>query len=99
MPRINDRYLDCIVYVYPSAEAAGEGRRVGGTGFIVAVGEPAPQEILGPFASIGVLPFPYVVTNNHVVYGCDTPTLRVNTCEGSFDVIETDKSDWTPHPD
>jgi hypothetical protein len=37
MPRINNRFLDCSVYLYPTRADAECGERIGGTGFLVAV--------------------------------------------------------------
>ena len=36
MPRVNDKFLDCVFYLYRSAEAAEKGENLGGAGFWVA---------------------------------------------------------------
>jgi hypothetical protein len=37
VPRIDDRFLDCSVYLYRTENDAREGKRSGGSGFLVAV--------------------------------------------------------------
>ncbi len=61
VPGIPRQWLDAIVYLYPSEEAANSGAPYGGTGFLMTV-DPAP----GAACRLGHL---YAVTNAHVIEG------------------------------
>lgn len=61
MPRVPDQLLECVVYLYPSEEAARHGERRGGTGFVVRRGDRhfliSNQHVTGPgnrFARVNV---------------------------------------------
>jgi hypothetical protein len=82
MPRVPDKYLECVVYLYTSIPAAQSGERVGGTGFIVGVN-----------GSDEATKFFYVVTNKHVIEGGST-TVRFNTPNGIHEAFEFDESNW-----
>jgi hypothetical protein len=56
LPKIEDRLLDSVVYLYPNEESAKEGVKIGGSGFLVGV--------LSHMQKVVHL---YVVTNRHVV--------------------------------
>ncbi len=76
-------YLDCVMYVYPSADDARGGERLGGSGFLVGVELPLCQ-----------LRQVYAVTAWHVIRGMETPVLRVNKIKNSptdseFDCLDT----------
>lgn len=87
MPRIDDRFLECVVYFYPSTEAAQEGRRAGGCGFWVSV----PGQLAGFHHA-------YIVTNGHVVRDIGScRVIRINRIGGGFDVVETTKDGWFHH--
>jgi len=58
MPALAKTYLNCTVYMYPSLEAAADGERVGGSGFLVGFVSPDHQSV-----------YLYVVTNAHVIDG------------------------------
>ncbi len=88
LPRIPDRYLDCVVYLYPSAKDAEEGVRLGGSGFLVAAEVDGRQP--------GDMYF-YVVTNKHVVERGST-TIRMKSKTGGNVVFETDERTWIYHP-
>jgi hypothetical protein len=88
MPAIPDEALDCIVYLYPDAESAFNGRRVGGCGFAVAIASKQPG-----------LAFAYVVTNSHVIKEGKSPVVRVNTRDGQFQIINKTDEFWIHHPD
>jgi hypothetical protein len=72
---IPDEALDCVVYLYPDAEAATAGERVGGCGCVVSVPSEIPE-----------MSFAYVVTNSHVIREGKSPVVRVNTRDGGFQV-------------
>ena len=95
MYRINDEFLDCVFYLYPTKEDAIEGRKLGASGFLVSL------------KSESDLKFPhiYAVTNRHVIrplnnLSRDTVSLfiRLNTKEGKTEIIPTTSEDWIPHP-
>lgn len=88
MPAIPDEALDCVVYLYPNADAALKGERVGGCGFIVAIASRKEGEA-----------FAYVVTNSHVIREGNSPVVRVNTRDGGMQVIEKTEDYWMDHPD
>ncbi len=88
MPRIDDNYLDCSIYLYPSVEAAKEGRAAGGTGFLASV----------PCETIPNATFIYAVTNAHVIRN-GSPVIRLNTQAVAVDIAPLRDADWTPHPD
>jgi hypothetical protein len=86
VPRIHDILLDCSVYLYPDEQTAREGRRGGGSGFLVAVP--------GVRAGTG---HQYVVTAQHLIDGGNL-VLRLNT-ERGIDTIKTARDMWFPHPE
>jgi hypothetical protein len=91
VPRIPDELLDCVIYLYPSKEAAEKGERFGGSGFLVSV-LPA---ISGP----GLPPAIYAVTNSHVIREGKSPVVRLNTQAGSTTVLDLADDQWIHHPD
>lgn len=90
MPKIEDQLLRCIFYIYMSEDEAKQGNVDSATGFIFGI----PSEYRKTSA------FLYAVTNRHVIEGIstETPFLRVNTLDDSFDIIVTKKEDWKFHP-
>lgn len=89
MPRIDDKWLDSVIYLYPTLEQAYAGERAGGCGFLLGVQSDSskdPQHI-------------YAVTNSHVIREGRSPVIRVNTQDGGLDVIEKTTDDWEHHPD
>jgi hypothetical protein len=98
MPPIDPGLFDCVVYVYPSVEAAREGRRAGGTGFLVGVPLDDYYAEL-PVAAAST----YAVTNAHVIGGIlekgGAPVLRANRADRTqFVVIPLDADAWIHHP-
>jgi hypothetical protein len=90
--RIGDEFLECVVYIYPSEEAARDGKGAGGSGFLVNFprpGQDANQDANRIF----------VVTNRHVIEGVKTPVVRVNRADQSFDPIPTNPHRWRVHPE
>jgi hypothetical protein len=84
MPRIDDEYLDCAIYLYRSRHEAEEGINIGGSGFLVGVpceGIPPPDH------------FTYAVTNRHVIEN-KAFCIRINTKDGKTDVFERRRNDW-----
>jgi len=75
MPRIEDAYLEAVIYLYPSELTASRGEAIGGTGFLMM----RPLDNEPPF---GVM---YAVTNAHVIEpdGGNSPVIRLNTVDGN----------------
>jgi len=103
MPKIEQRYLDCSIYLYPTRQSAEAGERFGGSGCLVAVySNPLydPESFKqGRYTKI-LTTFPahlYAVTNRHVAR-MGFPVIRLNTVDGELDVVELDHNDWVPHP-
>src|ERR1700730_6997858 len=84
MPRIEDRLLKSVVYLYKSKEAAESGEP-GGSGFLV--GEPC---------AIPDAVFLFAVTNAHVAKPC--PVVRTAGPRDKR-VFLLNESDWYRHPD
>jgi hypothetical protein len=90
LPRIPDRLLDCVVYLYPSEAAAEDGEKMGGSGFLVGIH--IPYEI--PPKGFLIC----VVTNKHVIDD-GSAVVRINTHDGGTDIIALDGHHWFTHPD
>jgi len=86
MPRQNDAYLRCSIYLYRSEKEAREGADEGGSGCLVGV-----RSELDPFGLRGHL---YAVTNRHVVKDEGCQFIRYNTMPDGSDVLLTEGS-WT----
>jgi len=89
MPRIQDDFLDCVVYLYPTAIDAKSGVAAGGTGFLAGV----------PSAKLKGRSFLYAVTNSHVIREGNSPIVRLNTLDGATDVLPLEPDNWVHHPD
>jgi hypothetical protein len=88
VPRINDTLLKCVLYLYPTREAAEAGERIGGTGFLAGVQSAFPNIV-----------WPVAVSAKHVVCERGCSVLRANTRAGSVSVLETEPHDWHQHPE
>src|SRR5688500_19015445 len=89
MPRINEVFLDCVVYLYPTVEDAETGYASGGTGFLVGY----------PVQDYPHLCHLYAVTNSHVISEADSKVIRFNTIENKTTVLETSDESWIHHLD
>jgi hypothetical protein len=89
VPRIADWLLECVVYLYPSAQDADAGEAAGGTGFLAFVRSEVNRDY-------GVA---YCVTNSHVIREAGSPVIRLNTKDGGRDVLALEQDDWIHHPD
>jgi hypothetical protein len=88
VPRVHDRFANCVAYIYPTLADAEQGKKSGGSGFLVAVpltGNPDYGEV-------------YVLTNRHVIGNNSTPIVRINRNDGTVEYFETKKKDWIFHP-
>jgi hypothetical protein len=88
MPRISEDYLDCVFYLYPDEARAKHGESIGGSGFLVAI----------PFQDFPEKCVIYAVTNRHVIDSGST-VIRLNTKDGSNDVIDLTEQNWVHYPD
>jgi hypothetical protein len=89
MPRVPDKMLDCVFYLYPTVDDAQRGEYAGGTGFLVCL---ESKRVPGRY-------FPYLVSNKHVVIEASSPVVRLNTIEGDMDIVPLGCDDWIVHPD
>ncbi len=88
MARLDNTFIDSVVYLYPSEQAANNHEAIGGTGFLLSV----PLEN-NPEKSII-----YVVTNIHIVANMPEIVIRINTNDGKTDLITTKQDQWEKHP-
>lgn len=88
MPRIDDNILDCAIYFYLSEEAARNGEKVGGSGFLIGVQSKVAEQRYCLYA----------VTNKHVLeHGAYT--IRLNTLQGAIEFANTEARHWYYHPE
>jgi hypothetical protein len=87
MPRIPKTYLNSIVYLYGTVEAAERGDNTGGTGFFVHV----------HFKCDSNQGFRYVITNKHVAR-TGASIIRINCNDGKPDIFDIGPDQWTIHP-
>jgi hypothetical protein len=89
VPRIDDEYLDCAIYLYASEGDAEAGKRSGGSGFLVGIlTDDLPSNVW----------IIYAVTNKHVVQRGNS-VIRVRTKDGVHSVKPIDERAWMYHPD
>jgi hypothetical protein len=101
VPRIDNQFLDCSIYLYHSEEEASRGERSGGSGFIVGVPGFGDGWLI-PGATCprpGVIYHAYAVTNRHVVKKRNTsepssPVIRLNQDSGKTDILPLTVDDW-----
>lgn len=87
MPRIPDRMLESVFYLYPSLSAAEKGENFGGCGFLLLVPfERAKRNHL------------YAVTNRHIIDD-GSLTLRIATKNDGLLPVDSDDRKWFRHPD
>jgi hypothetical protein len=86
MPWVPDRFLDCVVYLYPSEAEAEDGVKAGGTGFLVGA----------PIDSTWSRFLLFVVTNRHVIDN-GAMTVRLNNQAGAKSIIALDGVQWFCH--
>jgi len=84
MPRIEDRLLKSVIYLYESADAAEQGKP-GGSGFLVGEPTEIPEAV-----------FLFAVTNAHVAGPC--PVVRTAGPRDKC-VFVRKESDWYRHTD
>lgn len=90
MPLIRNEYLECVVYLYSSEDAAKSDEHAGGTAFIVSMHSEAGH---------GLPPHIYLVTNRHMVKRAKKDDdvylfARINTRYGKTEPLNTEGT-WT----
>lgn len=85
MPKIPQKILDCIVYLYASEKDAKEGRPAGGTGFLVGV----DSKLHSNYQHI------YAITNWHVAIKGSFSVIRLNTADNKTATFNLEPQDWT----
>ncbi len=88
MPRIDDSFLECSIYLYPAQTSAESGERVGGSGLMVAI-----QSKVFDYKW-----YVYAVTNSHVIREGKATFIRINTPGGKFEIVPTTQNNWFHHP-
>ena len=84
LPRIGQKILNCVVYLYDTPENARDGKNTGGTGFVIFV---ESERHRGTVYSM-------VVTCRHVAVEDGHSCVRINGKDGLSNYIEADPSDW-----
>lgn len=87
VPRIQDRILESIFYLYRSMSAAEEGEQKGGCGVFMTF----------PFER-GTQNHLYAITNRHLI-DSGACTLRINSTDGRCIPVDSDDRKWFRHPD
>lgn len=75
-----------MIYLYPSEDAARQGKATGGSGFLLAV----PSSVVEEKKHI------YAVTNQHVT--ARSRVVRMNTRGGGTDILPLGPEQWLDHP-
>ena len=91
MPRLDDSYLKCVVYLYPDERSAETGERIGGTGFLIGAPVSNPDRVI-------VTTLLCLMTNKHVANNGNC-VVRTNTKDGKTDIFTLDERNWIFHPD
>ena len=91
LPRIHNRLINSVVFIYGTEEQAYAGALVGATGFLTAV----PFKLSLPGLSYAHL---YLVTNSHVADQDQPVAVRINTKAGETEVFTIPKDRWIHHP-
>jgi hypothetical protein len=100
IPRIDDRFLDCSVYLYPTEADAKRGERIGASGFLVAVPGSGSGWLLNSTCPRGDLHHLYAVSNRHVIQSpkpnfVPKPVVRLNSHRGESAILPFTVPDWT----
>jgi hypothetical protein len=76
-------FLQSVIFIYPSKEAADNSREEGASGFLVGI----PSKVFPEACYV------YAVTNRHVIEKGGS-VIRINTTNGAVKVIDLKPSDW-----
>jgi hypothetical protein len=91
MPRISQKILESVFYLYPSKADAKAGKHFGGTGFFIFL--PSTDGTDGNESG-----WVYAVTNWHTAVRDGASVMRVNTLNGPPDIFEFGPEDWDFDP-
>lgn len=90
MPRVADEFVASVVFLYPTREAALEGSREGGTGFVTYMPSGSGKLVR------------YLVTNEHIANRghrfVRVPRLPQRDAETLFDVVAVPVESWRTSP-
>lgn len=93
MPRIPDKLVHSIAFLYPTRSDAENNTKRGGTCFLVG------KEIDGIRTPEGGATYLiYAVTNFHVAWTARSPVIRLNRRDGRTHILDFKTEDWIPHP-
>jgi hypothetical protein len=93
MPRIANKVLDSVGFLYRTYDEAKKHAKIGGTCFLV--GQQIVLDGVGYNAYV-----PYAVTNRHVVWAKGAPVIRINRRDGNPpEIIDKECDQWYPHPE
>ncbi|MGH6955654.1 MAG: hypothetical protein ACREEW_03195 [Caulobacteraceae bacterium] len=91
VPHIPQKVVDGTFFLFASVEDARTGTNPGGSGFVVRYdGPPAPGYYRGRRPTDHF----YAVTNWHVAVAGGFSVIRLNTADGSVDIIDLGPEDW-----
>jgi len=92
LPRVTERLLDAVVFIYRDEEQATNGLPEGGTGCLVSY--PFKAQGLANHAHL------YAVTNSHVAKRDGrNSVIRINKLDGRVQLVVIRGDDWTHHVD
>jgi hypothetical protein len=84
MPRIPDKFLETVFYLYPSKEDAKAGTNAGGTGFLASFNTRADPTKY----------FIFAVTNWHVACDMGASVVRLMRTDGRPEIFPYGPEDW-----
>lgn len=90
MPKIPEKVLDCVFYLYKNKKDAENGKKTGGTGFLVGVTSER-------FPNYEQYNYIYGVSNLHVIK--ENPVVRLNTLDGKTEIFEFKSNEWDCFPE
>ena len=91
MPKIPEKIKDCIFFLYKSEKDAIQGKKSGGSGFLIGVQSDKYPEYSQYNYICGV-------SNCHVVKNRKYSVIRLNKLDGSIEIIPFSPDDWISFP-
>ncbi len=94
MPRISERNLHGIAFMYRTRQEAEARVKIGGSAFLLG------RLIAGSGETpVGRVYIPYLISNRHVVWEGSACVASVNRRDGKApDIFDIDQNDWHNHP-
>ena len=94
MPRIADKNLNGLAFLFRTAEEAKARAQLGGSAFFI--GRTIPGSDGQPKGRSYV---PYLISNRHVVWNAGACVVSLNRRDGNApDVVDIDQAEWQVHP-